>query len=47
MLLPFAYIAFACGVRKLIRRPEMPVCGEIVFTHPTPDVRRSEVWPHP
>jgi hypothetical protein len=30
-----------CGVRKLVRRPEGPVCSEIVFTHPTGTAARG------
>jgi hypothetical protein len=31
----------ACEVRKLIRRPEVPLCSEIVFTLPTGDDEAS------
>jgi hypothetical protein len=30
-----------CRVLKLVRRPDLPVCSEIVFTHPT---RRANSW---
>jgi hypothetical protein len=31
----------ACEVRKLIRRPEVPLCSEIVFTLPAGDDEAS------
>jgi hypothetical protein len=31
-----------CGVHKLVRRPDLPVCSEIVFPHPTGNQRQID-----